>query len=253
MPDKKPIPVIPPLVKDQYDFVNSYINSPMYKQRLQKLANTERMLEGGSSFNKFSGNELFAGSSLNENSSALAANAVAMSKNNLLNVKPNIKIGDFNLGRGVGGAYDSSYNDLRMSSDYLKDNQTIPVHELSHATLDGAYPYSANFNKKYVSSLLKTPGSPGWEPEVQKPGELKARLDAIRYLLKKEGIYDAGTENFDNSHLEKLKKSKAITNDFNFKQLNDQLNDKHKNTGLIWLLNNIAQVDNQNSNINKNA
>lgn len=63
------------------------------------------------------------------------------------------------------------------------------------------------------------------------PSEVKARMDALRYNLKRDGIYDSGTEDFTEEHYEKAKKLFGETTDFrSIKSKED----------FIWLMNNIA-------------
>jgi hypothetical protein len=158
-------------------------------------------------------------------------------------VAGNIKVGDINLGNNVAGGYDSSYNDVRFNSNLLGQNPTVPAHEFSHAANDGVQPYSDAFKSKYVDKYMIPASNSMYEPEVQKPTEVKARLDAIRGLASKKGIYDAGKETFTKEHLDKLKDDPEFKKDFNFNQLRDQLQKDYKDNGFIWLMNNIAKAD----------
>lgn len=239
-------PVVPAEIKEQSDYINSYINSPKYTDRLVKQMNTERQLQNYGS-GKFTNNELFKGIPLDANPATAAAGVVSRLNTNLQRGVENTSPEDHYLGRNIGGTYDSSLKDVRFNQTLLKQYPTVPVHEYSHAALDGAIPYSPKFKSEYVDKILKKESTPGWEPEVQKPAELKARLDSLRFILKKSGIYDAGTETFTKEHLDKMRSDKTISEDFNFKQLNDQLDDKYKNNGMIWLFNNIAKNKNENS------
>jgi hypothetical protein len=80
---------------------------------------------------------------------------------------------------------------------------------------------------------------------IQRPTEIKARLDAIRYLAMKKGIYNPMTQDIDEKGLKKLMSDKDITSDINYKDILGQLKDEYKVNGLKWLLNNIAKNDNK--------
>lgn len=70
--------------------------------------------------------------------------------------------------------------------------------------------------------------------------ESKADLDALRYMLYKDKIYDTGTQNFDKNILNKAKK--RYSKDFNAKRLFKNFSD----SDLIYLMNNIA-INEQNN------
>lgn len=70
-----------------------------------------------------------------------------------------------------------------------------------------------------------------YQPHNFKPDENKSDLNALRFLLKEQGIYDAGTQNFTKEHLKKLKSN----------TVKDRLLKNYKEEDLIWLMNNVAQ------------
>lgn len=69
-----------------------------------------------------------------------------------------------------------------------------------------------------------------YQPHNFKPEENKADLNALRFLLQKEKIYDAGKETFTKEHLKKLKP--------NFTK--SRLLENYNEEDLIWLMNNVA-------------
>ena len=101
-------------------------------------------------------------------------------------------------------------------------------------------PYSPAFDEKYLKKIFIPPTNSRFEGEVQKPTEVKARLDAIRYLGAKKGIFDAGKTDFTPQDFRKLMKDKEISNDYNFKQILDQLPKDRQEKGFVWLMNEIA-------------
>ena len=73
----------------------------------------------------------------------------------------------------------------------------------------------------------------------QQANEVKSDLNALRFNLFREDIYDAGKEDFNKSHLDKL-------DDDNF--IKKRLLKNYSEEDLIWLMNNIAQNDTKESN-----
>ena len=226
---------------NQFDFARSYVNSPMYAQRLAKMVNTERGLPG--SVNAAGGftSELLNGYKSAQPVNYVASNIIKGNNQNLDAVADKISITNDSLGKNVAGGYDSSFNDVRFNAPLLSQNPTVPGHEFSHAVNDGVAPYSEQFKSKLVDNFMVPASNSMFEGEVQKPTEVKARLDAVRGLAAKKGLYDARKENFTKEHLDKLRKDPEVKNDFNFKQLQDQLKKEKKDDGFIWLMNNIAQ------------
>ena len=63
------------------------------------------------------------------------------------------------------------------------------------------------------------------------------RIDVLRILLKEEGIYDAGTDDFSKEIYEKMIINKNIMENSGVKQL---LKTVKETEDLIWFMNNIA-------------
>jgi hypothetical protein len=234
------------LLQPEIEYMKNYLESPMYLERLAKMAGTEKQLQDDT-FGKFNA-EQFSQSNLDEPLLNVAGKQVKNTKDALNYIKDNISIGDYDLGRDVAGVYDSGVKDIRLRKDLFAQNPTVGIHELSHATLAGREPYTKDLQEKYLNPIFLKPGSVGWEPIVQTPTEVKARLDSVRYLAKKKGLYNAGKEKFTEKHLQLLEKDPEIQKDFNFKQLKDQLKPGTKKTGFIWMMNNIAKLQDEESN-----
>ena len=234
------------LLQPEIQYMENYLESPMYLERLAKMAGTEKQLQDDS-YGKFKA-EQFSQSNVTDPLKDIAFKQGERSKEALDYIKDNISIGDYDLGRGVAGVYDSGVKDIRLRKDLFAQNPTVGIHELSHATLTGREPYTKDFQEKYLDPIFLNPGSVGWEPIVQKPTEVKARLDSIRYLANKKGLYNPGKEKFTEKHLQLLEKDPEISKDFNYKQLKDQLKKGTKKTGFIWMMNNIAKLQDEESN-----
>lgn len=234
-------------IKSQFEYMRDYINSPKYKERLYKIVNTERNIQNSMNPATRFNSELLSSYNVGIKTPEIINSLVVGNNSNLDSISNRIDVGPHDLGRNVAGVFDSSIGDVRLNDDLLKGNPTVPVHEFSHGTLNGNAPFSTQLRDKYVSPLLISPGTPGWDPTVANPAELKARVDAVRFLMKKNGIVDPGASNITPEHINKLRDIKGIKNDFNYKQLDDQLKGDKKTSGLLWLLNNIAKAKTQDS------
>jgi hypothetical protein len=241
------------ILAPEVKYMEEYLSSPMYLERLAKMAGTEKQLQDFNPYNKRFSSEQFSHSKITDPLKNVAAKQAKNTKDALNYIKNNVFIGDYDFGNIVPGAtiagvYDSGVKDIRLRKDLFEENPTVGIHELSHATLQGQDPYTTDFHKKYLDPILLEPGSVGWHPIVQVPTEIKARLDSVRYLAKKKGLYDAGKERFTEKHLRTLENDPEIKKDFNFKQLKDQLKPGTKSTGFIWMMNNIAKLQDEKSN-----
>lgn len=108
--------------------------------------------------------------------------------------------------------------------------QEIETHERSHATVSDFPSDRLNITdyrklKNYHKKNINVP-----EHDLI-PGENKADLDAFRYMLKRDGIYDAGKQEFTPEMFKKAKKSAT----------KDRLRSVYSDKDIIYLMNNIAQ------------
>ena len=130
--------------------------------------------------------------------------------------------------------------------NYLKDKNSVIAHEMSHGTGSRGYVgMSSELNgSEYLSP--KEIGALYWNLKKDTDlhdsleQEYKSDMDALRYQLKADGIYDTSKEVFKKEHLQKAKEK--YKNNFNIKRFfkNSRSDDK-----IIWLMNNIAQNNNQ--------
>jgi hypothetical protein len=155
----------------------------------------------------------------------------------------------------------SHYDGNRINMDYKTDvpnsrkkypqhkmnisRDEILAHEYSHPGTSNYDIKGANRFNDYDQRNLRgrNQNLPYTPSHDKKPTEVKADMDAYRYLLKKEGIYDAGTQDFTKEHLDKSRKT------FVKSRLNDGFSDEN----LIWLMNNIANTNKNNGNVNMAA
>lgn len=127
---------------------------------------------------------------------------------------------------------------------------TTPIHEFSHQSTDGIY----FLYPETMKILREITHFDGWNfmsrgvtklkyPEIvfvylDNPTEIKARLDALRYLLYREGICDLRVEDFRMKHLKLLRENLSIKMDTNVSELIFQILMNEKD--LIWIMNNFA-------------
>lgn len=239
-------------LEEQIDFNVDYIQSPMYKSRLEKMILTDVDSKG---------NFL---NPLAKQVGAKKGEKVSDISNRIINMQlGNINKTDYtlnnNLPKGVAGInqYEKDkggklLNQLvSISPSFI--NTEAPSHEFSHASLGGTQPYSQSFEKNNVSSRIGNQFPQ--DEEITSlfnynkiPTELKAKVDAARYILNKAGIYDAGKETFNMSHYNKMLKNKSLDDNFGINKLL-QMSDKNSQGSMsdeaaknfIWLMNNIAK------------
>lgn len=245
-------------LEEQIDFNVDYIKSPMYKSRLEKMILTDVDSKG----NFLNPLAKQVGAKKGEKVSDISNRIINMQLSNInrtnYSVNKNLPSGYLGLNEGIK-AKDGTFLNQKVSISPSAINTEATAHEASHASLGGIQPYSKQFENKNVLQHISNQF-----PQSQEitnsfyynkiPTELKAKIDAARYILKKAGIYDAGKETFNMSHYNKMleydtnpdNKNEVntigtlfgITSDGNYSGKYG-LDEKAKN--FIWLMNNIAK------------
>lgn len=108
-------------------------------------------------------------------------------------------------------------------------NSEIEVHERSHASTNDFPQSRLNITDVRKLNNYHKKDSGANEHDLD-PDENKADLDAFRYLLKQQGIYDAGTQAFTKEHLKKAKASAS----------KDRLRSVYSDDAIIYLMNHVA-------------
>ena len=137
----------------------------------------------------------------------------------------------------------SYYRNNKINYSPIKDKKNSPnnegddtiAHEFGHSSIDAGdffTGFKPGYNKYDYEQLIKR----NKNPKISRGAhENYADLKAIQYEAEKAGIYKPGYEPFTKEHLDKLKntghKLRALEN--------------YSEEDLIWLENNIAQVDDQ--------
>lgn len=125
----------------------------------------------------------------------------------------------------------------------------VPIHEFSHMSTDGNK-YLRYETSLFLGKLVKTDRAGDCENNswfntftgsiycyYDNPTEVKARLDVLRYLLYKQGYYDARFEEFTFEHLRFILTDRLISENANVKELIIIL--ESNIDYLIWMMNNI--------------
>jgi hypothetical protein len=135
----------------------------------------------------------------------------------------------------TGSHYNAANNIAFINKDQAKDESgnpgSIAAHEFTHA-VSSHIPYSIDMILKQ-SKMLTNPR----DEHDTAFDETKSDIDALRYLLNKNKIYDTRTQDFTKEHLQRAKKT---IKDFSFDRLQRLYNDDD----LIELMNIIAANDN---------
>lgn len=159
--------------------------------------------------------------------------------------------------------YISDKNTVRISPDEIRNRNLNPsevgVHEMSHATNRGIVPGSnlSTREESYIfdRNLMEPSVREGHKEAALRreigiseylkispslhdryPSENKSDIDAFRYLLNQEGLYDARTQDITPEILQKAKQNPAVKKSFSTKRLFQNFNDDK----LIDIMNKVA-------------
>lgn len=227
----------PPCPEDAIEFTVDYLKSPKYRERLEKSGynDIDKLIKDRidriekTKIVQFSGLPKTATEKLN---SAITGFNYSSDPQSMYNPM----IGSVLVNKFQADKTNSSINE-------------VIAHELGHAEIsarmdspDVIVPAAVSMNYNDLSEMRKRsrikrqndlePKS--WEDRKNRhesnPEEVKSDLNALRYLLKEKGVYDAGKEDFTKEHLEKAPKSFT----------RDRLLRKYSEEDVIWLMNNIA-------------
>ena len=223
---------------EQYKWFKDYMQSPKYVERLQK------------EFPNYNKDQI--------------GKEVKSRLENVMQTPVGFLPRSSNISTGVGGTqgvynadeypgaimlrpeYSASTSDaLFKPGNYLSGYNTIPLHEWSHAADDGGNRMPQPTTDLMLSKMKENPlGISKDKYYYTKPTEYLGRMQPLRYLMQKEGLYDAGTQDFTKEDLEKAKQNKTIKNNVHFQEL---MKNVKSDEGFIELMNNIASVDNSRS------
>jgi hypothetical protein len=154
-----------------------------------------------------------------------------------------------------------------LENEYRPDNwnpskgfETIPLHELGHAVDDAGYRIPTSTEKKIHSytewhPFSKSLNMPNYKNNgltfdyYNTPSEFINRLQPIRYLLNKEGLYDTRDADFTEKDYDNMLKNKNINNNQHYIDVMKSLkgDKKQKKKAFVDLINTVAKNDNDES------
>jgi hypothetical protein len=135
----------------------------------------------------------------------------------------------------------STSDEIFEPGNYLGDYTTIPLHEWSHAADDGGNRIPQSTTDLMLSKMKENfRGIPKDKYYYTTPTEYLGRMQPLRYLMQKEGLYDAGTQDFTKEDLEKAKQNKTIKNNVHFQNLMENVK---SDEDFIELMNKVASVN----------
>lgn len=202
-----------------YKFMQDYIQSPKYKERI----------EGGLYWDD---TDKVISDRLNRIKSADIKFVNKIPSNNDISIN------------GDADHYNNSIS-ISKSPVNAKPDEVL-AHELSHLSgglnpewdVANYVPKNAKLSNRDAREIKKR--ATKQNEYLGEPGEIKARLDELRYMLKRDGIYDAGTQDFNQEHLDKAFKKYSKDNPDLFQGVQSE-------EDLIWLMNNIASNNTMNN------
>ena len=118
-----------------------------------------------------------------------------------------------------------------MDDEFLTSTgSNVLSHELGHAEIDSKNKMTGRLNKEDYSQLYGRANRSGAKKHDLDPRESKADINALRYELMQQGIYDAGKQDFTKEHLNKSKNS----------FIKERLLKNFSEEDLIYIMNNVA-------------
>jgi hypothetical protein len=227
----------------QLQWMKGYVNSPKYKQRLSKFRNN--------------------------------INDVVDARNRRLD-----DIGFIHTTTQTPddpGVYSSMTNSIRMNPVYSRsfgfEPESTKLHEISHAVNSGNSTFTSltPLEEEYIMDKQVTFGknrnehmkkfardnkislsqavTHNWGLHDYAPAEIKSDIDAVRYLMSREGIYDAGTQDINEDILNKARSHPRIKDASLFKRLQSKYDDKD----LIDIMNKVASNNKVSSAVARNG
>jgi hypothetical protein len=230
-------------MKNAYDYTKKYYNSPKFKER---FINANLNSYGyGPTMNKIIDEEY--NSTLSKINNNLNSGSYYLLQGERHQPIFDALIREYK-GRpnpereGIGSHFDSRTNTTFVYKDEKNDNNEkfgvsfIAPHEFSHQAISGINTMPLKQREEIKNMQLRK------NLHLNNPNETKADIDAFRYYLYKNNIYNPMTEDFTQEHLEKYKKidNKAYK----------RLEEMYLDSDIIHLMNTVAKDYNINNNKN---
>jgi hypothetical protein len=240
-PVEKPGAAINPTDKDAQEWLQSYIESPKYKERLNNFWKDPAYVQQTRDnqlkdvkFSETSGTKLVDGQVVRNGAT------VYDSADNSMNVNPD-QLKELKAGRGESDVHELAHG---QNSGEYKSTQLNPV-EQDYIFQRETQPTSDD--KKYWPQYAEKQGQSISDELAHNaathdiaPSENMSDIQALRYMAHKKGIYDARTQDLTPELLQKIKADPDIKNSFTGKRVFSNFDDK----GLLDIMNKIAYREN---------
>lgn len=226
-------------------FFNHYLNSPLYKQRLikqgyndpQRVINERiKNLNNTTSVKKYGGDTGYTGGS-----KTIEVNPITFQFDPNSKLK-NVMGHELSHAAGAINPADAYYS-ARFSNPGMNENDYTAIqkrNKLKDVPLSQLTQYMRGIYSSVSPALVAANKDAFREHDLQ-PNESKADLDALRFMLYQDKIYDAGKQPFTK---ELLQKAKTKYSDTQSKRLFKNFSDDD----IIWMMNNIAKNNTSNPN-----
>lgn len=232
-------------VIEQLESTIDYIESPMYKKRLENMIGSDV----DANMNYINPLAKSVNAKKGEDVAKIASRIIKKQLNNIYKTGFGFNNTDKSLLGQTVTKYGKNKNNPESITVSLRKDESdtsTPSHEFSHASLGGIKPYSDYFSLKNISNKVfnKNSGNPASDSffnYTTSPEEIKANIDAVRYELKRLGIYDANKEEFNKNHFKKIIENIKSKDLDSAKDILKVLKDEKAESGFIWLMNNIAK------------
>jgi hypothetical protein len=258
-----PSPEMKRNIEDQRDWLLVYMHSEKYKERMTKEYarykelgwGYREMMNADSAFtaqlNKTVTKYDIKGSSLHISTISEVfpdPDITKLDSSDLEEINDNIKSRIENIKEGsweivdsipsdegeILGYTDPVTGDVRITENLNEEDKETPLHEFTHQSTHGNR-LMDDVTKKILNHYAITKSD-----YLKDPTEILARMNVLRYMMKKYSNYDASIQDFTKEDYERAINNKEVMKNDNVKELLKIL----KEDELIWLMNNVADANN---------
>lgn len=239
-------------IESQRDWLLKYMHSEKYKERFTKEYARYKELGWGykelmNSDSAFSAQ--FNDSNLNTISevfpdpdiTSLDSSDIEEINDNINSRIENVEEGNWEIvdsiptsdQEGALGDTDPTTGHVRIIDNLAEEDKETGVHEFTHQSTHG------NRRMDDVTKRILNHYAISTSDYLRDPTEILARMNVLRYMMKKYSNYDASIQDFTEEDYEKVMKNSDVMKNKNIKELLKIL----EKDELIWLMNNVADAN----------